>query len=69
MQVDCASRRASRRRGSDQHGRQKQLELRRLRATPYTYVWKTDQGWADTCRVLVLKLTDDTWHVAAFQFK
>jgi len=35
----------------------------------YTYVWKTDKGWAGTCRILALKLADDTWHVAGFRFK
>lgn len=35
----------------------------------YTYVWKTDKSWAGTCRQLVLKLTDGTYHRANFQFK
>ena len=35
----------------------------------YSYVWKTDKAWAGTCRALVLKLTDSTWHMAAFHFK
>jgi hypothetical protein len=35
----------------------------------YTYVWKTDKAWAGTCRVLALKLTDNTWHVAGFWLK
>jgi len=35
----------------------------------YSYVWKTDKGWAGTCRILVLKLADDTWHVAGFRFR
>ena len=35
----------------------------------YTYVWKTERAWAGTCRALVLKLADDTWHMAAFRFK
>jgi len=35
----------------------------------YTYVWKTDKGWADTCRELVVKLNDgSTEHVADFKF-
>jgi hypothetical protein len=35
----------------------------------YTYVWKTDKGWADTCRQLVVKLNDgSTEHVADFKF-
>jgi hypothetical protein len=35
----------------------------------YTYVWKTDKGWAGTCRQLVLKLDDGTFHRANFKFK
>ena len=35
----------------------------------YTYVWKTDQTWADTCRQLVVKLNDGSFHRANFKFK
>jgi len=35
----------------------------------YTYVWKTDKGWAGQCRELILRLTDGTDHLAHFQFK
>ena len=35
----------------------------------YTYVWKTEKTWAGTCRVLSLRLTDETEHRAAFKFK
>ncbi len=35
----------------------------------YTYVWKTDNAWAGTCRQLVLKLNDGTYHKANFKFK
>jgi hypothetical protein len=35
----------------------------------YTYVWKTDKAWADTCRQLTVKLVDGSEHVALFQFK
>ncbi len=35
----------------------------------YTYVWKTDKGWAGTCRQLVVKLVDGTYHYANFKFK
>jgi hypothetical protein len=35
----------------------------------YTYVWKTEKGWAGTCRQLVVKLTDGTYHRANFKFK
>jgi exo-1,4-beta-D-glucosaminidase len=35
----------------------------------YTYVWKTDKAWAGTCRQLVVKLTDGTYHHANFKFK
>ena len=35
----------------------------------YNYVWKTDKAWANTCRQLVVMLTDGTTHVANFKFK
>jgi len=35
----------------------------------YTYVWKTDKAWAGTCRQLVVKLVDGTFHYANFKFK
>ena len=38
-------------------------------ADQYTYVWKTDKGWANTCRQLVVKLNDGTAHRANFKFK
>jgi predicted extracellular nuclease len=34
----------------------------------YNYVWKTDKGWAGTCRQLVVKLVDGTYHSADFTF-
>lgn len=34
----------------------------------YTYVWKTEKSWADTCRKLTLKLIDGTEHSAFFKF-
>jgi hypothetical protein len=34
----------------------------------YTYVWKTDKAWKDTCRTLDLQLTDGTHHTADFSF-
>ena len=34
----------------------------------YTYVWKTNKGWANTCRELVVKLDDGTEHLANFKF-
>jgi YVTN family beta-propeller protein len=34
----------------------------------YTYVWKTDKGWATSCRKLTMRLTDNTDHVAYFNF-
>jgi len=34
----------------------------------YNYVWKTDKGWAGTCRQLVVKLIDGTFHMANFKF-
>lgn len=35
----------------------------------YTYVWKTENAWAGTCRVLSLTLTDGTEHRVAFCFR
>jgi hypothetical protein len=35
----------------------------------YTYVWKTEKSWAGTCRTLVVKLDDGTFHWANFKFK
>ena len=35
----------------------------------YHYNWKTESGWAGTCRVLVVKLNDGTEHTALFKFK
>ncbi len=34
----------------------------------YNYVWKTDKGWAGTCRQLVVKFNDGTYHFADFNF-
>jgi DNA-binding beta-propeller fold protein YncE len=35
----------------------------------YTYTWKTEQGWAGTCRQLVVQLNDGSIHRANFKFK
>ena len=35
----------------------------------YTYVWKTDRAWANTCRVLILGFNDGSWAAATFQFR
>jgi hypothetical protein len=32
-------------------------------------VWKTDKGWAGTCRQLIIRLSDGTTHLANFKFK
>ena len=34
----------------------------------YVYVWKTEKGWADTCRRLTVKLADGSEHQALFRF-
>jgi len=34
----------------------------------YTYVWKTNKAWDGTCRQLVVKLDDGTYHRANFEF-
>jgi beta propeller repeat protein len=33
----------------------------------YTYVWKTSQSWAGTCRKLIVELDDGTEHTALFK--
>jgi HYR domain len=38
-------------------------------ADQYTYIWKTNTTWTGTCRQLVVRLNDDTDHVANFKFK
>jgi Tol biopolymer transport system component len=35
----------------------------------YTYVWKTNKAWANSCRQLVVKLNDGSYHQANFKFK
>jgi uncharacterized repeat protein (TIGR01451 family) len=35
----------------------------------YIYVWKTNSAWAGTCRQLVVKLNDGTYHRANFKFR
>jgi PKD repeat protein len=35
----------------------------------YTYVWKTDKAWANTCRTLVVNLNDGMSYKANFKFK
>ncbi len=35
----------------------------------YTYVWKTDPSWSNTCRALIVKTKDGIVHRADFQFK
>jgi hypothetical protein len=37
-------------------------------ANQYIYNWKTDTKWAGTCRQLVVKLADNTYHRANFNF-
>ncbi|HLF73139.1 MAG TPA: PxKF domain-containing protein, partial [Anaerolineales bacterium] len=34
----------------------------------YTYVWKTNKSWANSCRQLVILLNDGTFHRANFKF-
>jgi hypothetical protein len=35
----------------------------------YTYVWKTQSAWANSCRVLTLNFKDGSRSIANFQFK
>jgi hypothetical protein len=34
----------------------------------YTYTWKTEKSWANTCRRLIVRLSDGTDHIALFKF-
>jgi hypothetical protein len=34
----------------------------------YTYTWKTNRSWANTCRQLTIRLSDGTDHTALFMF-
>jgi hypothetical protein len=34
----------------------------------YTYVWKTDKSWANTCRQMDLSLNDGSTHSGVFRF-
>ena len=34
----------------------------------YTYVWKTNKGWANSCRILTIMLDDGSVHQASFSF-
>jgi hypothetical protein len=38
-------------------------------ANQFIYSWKTQKGWANTCRVFILTLGDGTQHLAYFKFK
>jgi hypothetical protein len=38
-------------------------------ANQYKYLWKTDRTWKGTCRQLVVKLGDNTTHLANFRFR
>ncbi len=38
-------------------------------ADRYSYIWKTDKAWANTCRVIILKFNDGTEQRAGFKFK
>lgn len=35
----------------------------------YTYTWKTNKAWVNTCRQFTMRLTDGTDHIALFKFK
>jgi phage replication-related protein YjqB (UPF0714/DUF867 family) len=40
-----------------------------LKEDQYTYSWKTERAWAESCRQLVVKLRDGSFHRANFQFR
>jgi hypothetical protein len=35
----------------------------------YTYIWKTNSAWANTCRALVIRTKFGIFHTANFKFK
>jgi hypothetical protein len=35
----------------------------------YTYIWKTDKAWKNTCRILDVRLKDGSNYFAKFRFK
>ncbi len=35
----------------------------------YTYVWKTEKSWANTCRKLALRFNDGSMREALFHFR
>jgi hypothetical protein len=35
----------------------------------YSYLWRTERSWANTCRQLVLELADGSFHRATFKFR
>ena len=35
----------------------------------YSYVWKAEKSWKGTCRMLVVRLNDNTEHLAKFRFR
>jgi hypothetical protein len=35
----------------------------------YTYVWKTQRAWKGTCRMLVVRLSDNSQYLAKFRFR
>jgi hypothetical protein len=37
-------------------------------ADQYIYAWKTQKSWANTCRQLVIRFADGTFHIANFKF-
>jgi hypothetical protein len=35
----------------------------------YSYVWKTQRAWKGTCRMLVVRLSDNSQYLAKFRFR
>ena len=35
----------------------------------YNYVWKTNKAWKGTCRMLIVRLSDGSDHLAKFSFR
>jgi microsomal dipeptidase-like Zn-dependent dipeptidase len=38
-------------------------------ADVYSYIWKTNKAWKGNCRILIVRLSDGTNHLAKFRFR
>ena len=65
--VDCATSTATARpmRSYSEH---RSADTLQAATDVYQYAWKTQAGWAGSCRALVIKLVDGTEHKVFFRF-